>query len=59
VRTFVVEDLNEPFEPGLLLQKIPSGRLSSLFLQREMHAFVAAVLLRVTGLDPLDADAQP
>jgi len=59
VRTFVVEDLDELVEPSLLLQKIPSGRLGGLFLQREMHAFVAAVLLRVARLDPFDADAQP
>jgi hypothetical protein len=50
VRTFVVEDLDELVEPSLLLQKIPSGQLSGLFLQCEMHAFVAAVLLRVTRL---------
>ncbi len=53
------EDLDELVEPSLLLQKIPNGRLSGLFLQCEMHVFVAAVLLRVTWLDPFDADAQP
>ena len=57
VRTFVVEDIDELVEPGLLLQKIPRGRLGGLFLQREMHSFVAAVLLRVTWLDSFYADA--
>jgi len=58
VGTFVVEDLDELIEPGLLLQKIPGRRLGGFFLQREMHAFVAAVLLWVTWLDPFDADVK-
>jgi hypothetical protein len=58
VRALIVEDLHELVEARLLLKKIAGGRLGSLFLQREMHAFMAAVLLRMAGLDPFDADAQ-
>ena len=50
--------LGGPVEARLLLKKIGGGQLGSLFLQREMHAFMAAVLLRMAGLDPFDADAQ-
>ena len=39
-------------------RKLRSGRLGGFFLQGEMHAFVAAVLLRMAGLDPFDANAQ-
>ena len=43
----------------LLLQEFAAGGLGGFFLQREMHAFVTAVLLRMAGLDALDANAQP
>jgi hypothetical protein len=50
---------NEVVELGLLLKKVAAGRLGSLELQGQMHAFVASVLLRVTGLDAFDLDAEP
>ena len=56
---FGIEFLNEVVEAGLLLQAVHAGRSGCLFLQREMHALVAAVLLRVARLDALDGDAEP
>ncbi|MGB7497347.1 MAG: hypothetical protein WBQ61_12140 [Candidatus Acidiferrum sp.] len=51
MRTLVVEDFDELVEAGLLLQEIAGSRLGGFFFEREMHAFMAAVLLRMTGLD--------
>ena len=59
MRTFVVEDFHEVVKTRLLLQKALSGGLGCLFLEREMHALVTAVLLQMTRLDPLNANAQP
>jgi len=58
VRTLVVEDLDELVEAGLLLQEVSTRRLGSFLFQGEMHTFMAAVLLRMSRLDPLNADAQ-
>ena len=33
-------------EPGLLLQEVLGGGLGGFLLQRQMHALMAAVLLR-------------
>src|SRR5438477_8151217 len=59
VRTLLVEDLDELVEPSLLLQKIGSRRLGGFSLQGQMHAFMAAVLLGVARLNPLDANTEP
>src|SRR5437879_6309009 len=59
VGTFVVEDLHELVEARLLLKKIAGRRLGGLFLQGQMHALMAAVLLGVARLNPLDANTEP
>ena len=41
----------------LLLQKVSTRRLGGFFFQGEMHPFMAAVLLRMSRLDPFDADS--
>ena len=50
--------LDERIEPGLLLEHIGGGGLSGFGLQGEMHAFVPTILLRMTGLDALDVNAE-
>src|SRR5256885_5834456 len=42
-----------------LLQEVLGGRLGGLLLERQMHALMAAVLLRVAPLDAFDVDPQP
>ena len=59
MRPFLVENFDEVIEPSLLLKEVLHRGLRGLFLQREMHAFVTPVLLRVARFDPLDADSQP
>ena len=59
VRPFVVKDFGEFIEAGLLLQEVCGRGLGGFFLQGEMHAFVAAILLRMAGLDAFDTDSQP
>jgi len=58
VRALEIEDFHELIEAGLLLEEVVSGRLGGFFLQGEMHAFVAAILLRMAGLDTFNANAQ-
>ncbi|MDR6817447.1 hypothetical protein J2X76_002623 [Neorhizobium sp. 2083] len=56
-----VEFLDEIVEASLLLQEIVSGRLGCFKFQCQMHALMAAVLLRVARLDAfnVDVDAEP
>lgn len=59
VRPLIVEAVDEVIELGLLPQEVGAGRFGGLQLQRQMHAFMAAVLLRVARFDTLDGDAEP
>jgi hypothetical protein len=59
MRALVVEALQEVIEPRLLLQEVPRCRLGRLLLQRQMHALVPAILLRMARADALDRDPQP
>jgi hypothetical protein len=61
VGSLLVEGIDELIEAGLLLEEVFSSWLGGFLLESQMHALVAPVLLRVAGLDALDADpeAQP
>lgn len=58
MRTLPVEDLHELVEAGLLLEELGGRRLGGLFFQGEMHAFVAAIVLRMARLDALNGNAE-
>jgi hypothetical protein len=51
MRALGVELAQEGLETLLLLQAVEARRASCLFLEGQMHALVAAVLLRMTALD--------
>jgi hypothetical protein len=55
VRVVTREEL---VEPGLLLEHVGGRRFGRFALQREVHALMAAVLLRVARFDPLDLDPE-
>ena len=59
MRALEVEALLEAVELGLLLQEVAARGTRGLFLQSQMHALMTAVLLRISGFDALDADAEP
>jgi hypothetical protein len=54
----VLEFANELVKARLLLEAVHAGRSGRLLLQGEVHALVAAVLLRASGLDALDSHAK-
>ncbi len=56
--TLAVKNFHEVIEAGLLLKEVGSGRLGGFFFQGKMHAFMTAILLRMTRLDAFDANAQ-
>ena len=56
---FLIEFAEEGIEAVLLLQAVVAWRSRGLGLEREVHALVAAVLLRVAWLDALDLDGEP
>jgi len=59
MRPLLVVALDEGVEAGLLLQHVGRGWLGGFLLQGEMHPLVAAVLLRLPGVDALDLNPQP
>jgi hypothetical protein len=59
MRPVVVEILDEVIELPLLLEEVFGGRFGGFLLERQMHALVAAILLRIAGFDALDADPEP
>jgi hypothetical protein len=58
VGAVAVVAIDERIKARLLLQHIRGGGFRGLGLQREMHAFMAAILLGMAGADPFDPDAQ-
>ncbi len=48
-----VPAIDEVIELGLLLEEVAGRGFGGLELEREMHAFVAAILLRMAGFDAL------
>src|SRR4029077_10854358 len=54
----VVELFEKIIEFALLLQAVPARGARGLRFEREVHAFMPAILLRMTGLDAFDGDAQ-
>ena len=59
MRAFGIELVEEDIEAALLLKAVKSRRPGGFFFEGQMHAFVAAVLLRMAGLDAFDADSEP
>src|SRR3546814_6404710 len=59
VGAFAVELADKIIETGLLLQDVGAGRAGRLLLQRQVHALVAAVLLRLAWFDAFALNAEP
>ena len=59
MRPFAIEFADKIVELCLLLQAVRAGRAGGLLLEREMHALMASILLRVSRLDALDLNAEP
>jgi hypothetical protein len=58
VRPVRVVAREEVIESGLLLQDVRGCRLRGFALQREVHAFMPPILLRMPGCDPFDLDPE-
>ena len=59
VRAVGVEFLDEGVEAGLLAEAVRGGGAGGLLLEGQVHALVAAVLLRLARGDALERDAEP
>jgi hypothetical protein len=49
----------EGIETVLLLEAVKARRAGRLLFEREMHALMPSVLLRMTRLDAFDRDTEP
>src|SRR3546814_5433539 len=58
VGAFAVELADKIIETGLLLQDVGAGRAGRLLLQRQVHALVAAVLLRLARSEEHTSELQ-
>ena len=58
MRTILVELLDEIVKLPLLLKTVETRRACRFFFEREMHPFVASILLRMTRPDPFNADTE-
>ena len=58
MRALVIEFLHEVVKSRMLQQDIHARRAGSFLLERQMHAFMAAVLLRVSRFYALEANAK-
>src|SRR4051794_22339817 len=58
VRPLGIELAHERIEAALLLEAVHPWRPRGFLFQGQMHALVATVLLRMSGPDALDGDAQ-
>ena len=58
MRSLIVVNPDEVIEALLLLQEVERGGLGGFILERQVHALVASILLRMSRLDALNVDAQ-
>ena len=58
VGPLAIEFLHERIEASLLLQTVHAGWPRGFVFEGQVHALVAAVLLRVAGPNALDVDAE-
>ena len=59
MRPLVIEPIDEGIEARLLLQRVGCGGFGRFDFQREVHALMPAVLLRMAGANALDLNPQP
>ena len=58
VRSLRIEFLHKIIEAGLLGQAVLARGTGRFFFQGEVHTLMAAILLGMPRLDPLDRDAE-
>ncbi len=59
VRPLLIELAHEGIEAILLLQAVESRRPGRFLFEGEVHALMAAILLRMARLDAFDRNAEP
>ena len=59
MRPLGIKFVYERIECFLLLKEVLAGGFGGFFLERQVHAFMAAVFLGVSRLNPFNRDAEP